>query len=287
MKTKVLIRTGIILLVLVIAGAGFLSYARTGVPVDAQRTAWLESELIAHRGIHVDPAHPENSLAAFAAAMDQGHPIELDVSETKDGQLVVFHDKYLKRIFGLDVWLKDLTQAELAQLNFSGTAATVPLFSEVLSFVNGRVPLLIEIKNEGEVGGLESKLYDQLKDYGGEVAIQSFNPFSVKWFKDNAPEILRGQLAGSFIVTDYEAEYQGTTRLPWYKSLLLSNLLLDFLSQPNFIAYETENVETGDLQGLKRLNVPVLGWTIDSQAEYDKVKPYFDNFICNTVEIKQ
>lgn len=219
--------------------------------------------------------------------MDQVHPIELDVSETKDGQLVVFHDKYLKRIFGLDVWLKDMTQAELTQLKFTDTEENVPLFSDVLAFVNGRVPLLIEIKNEGEVGGLESKLYDQLKDYGGEVAIQSFNPFSVKWFKDNAPEVLRGQLASSFVVTDYEAEYQGTTRLPWYKSLLLSNLLLDFLSQPNFIAYETEHVEIGDLQGLKRLNVPVLGWTIDSQAEYDGVKPYFDNFICNTVEIRR
>lgn len=287
MKKKTLVITGIIAIVLIAAGASFVGYARAVEPVDAERTAWLESKLIAHRGIHDNQTLPENSISAFAATIENGNPIELDVALTKDGQMVVFHDKKLKRLFGVDIWLQDITYEELSKYTFENTSETVPLFSEVLSFVDGRVPLLIEIKNEGEVGVLESMVYDQLRAYEGEFAIQSFNPFSLKWFRDNAPEVVRGQLAGSFIISDYEVEYQGTTRLPWYKSFLLSNLLLNFASKPNFIAYETENVKTGTLKGLQKFDVPVLGWTIDSQAEYDSFKQYFDNFICNTTEISR
>lgn len=287
MKKKTLVITGIIAIVLIAAGASFVGYARAVEPVDAERTAWLENTLIAHRGIHDNQTLPENSISAFAATIENGNPIELDVALTKDGQMVVFHDKKLKRLFGVDIWLQDITYEELSKYTFENTSETVPLFSEVLSFVDGRVPLLIEIKNEGEVGVLESMVYDQLRAYEGEFAIQSFNPFSLKWFRDNAPEVVRGQLAGSFIISDYEVEYQGTTRLPWYKSFLLSNLLLNFASKPNFIAYETENVKTGTLKGLQKFDVPVLGWTIDSQAEYDSFKQYFDNFICNTTEISR
>ncbi len=287
MKKKSLIITAIVVIALIVAGASLVGYARAAEPVDAERTAWLESTLIAHRGIHDNQTLPENSISAFAATIENGNPIELDVALTQDNQVVVFHDKKLKRLFGVDIWLKDITYEELSQYTFENTSETVPLFSEVLAFVDGRVPLLIETKNEGEVGVLESMVYDLLRNYGGEFAIQSFNPFSLQWFKDNAPEVLRGQLAGSYIVSDYEVEYQGTTRLPWYKSFLLSNLLLNFASQPNFIAYETENVKTSTLKGLQKFDVPVLGWTIDSQEEYDSFKQYFDNFICDELEISR
>ena len=287
MKKNRLIITGIVVIAVIAAAFALLKHARDTEPVEAERTAWLEGPLIVHRGIHDDQLLPENSIAAFAAAIANGNPIELDVSLTRDGQVVVFHDKKLKRVFGADTWLQDITYAELSQYTLASTAETVPPFSEVLAFVDGLVPLLIEIKNEGEVGILESMVYDQLRTYKGEYAIQAFNPYSVKWFRDHAPEVLRGQLAGSFIVTDYEVEYQGTTRLPWYKSLLLSNLLMNFASQPNFIAYETENVDSNTLKGLRKLDVPVLGWTIDDQAEYDSVKPYFDNFISNTTTIER
>jgi len=287
MKKKTLVIIGIVVIVLIVAGASLVGYARAAEPVDAERTAWLESTLIAHRGIHDNQTLPENSISAFAATIENGNPIELDVALTQDGQMVAFHDKKLKRLFGVDIWLQDITYEELSKYTFENTSETVPLFSEVLSFVDGRVPLLVEIKNEGEVGVLEGMVYDLLKTYRGEFAIQSFNPFSVKWFKDNAPEVVRGQLAGSFVVSDYEVEYQGTTRLPWYKSFLLSNLLLNFASKPNFIAYETENVKTSTLKGIQKLDVPVLGWTIDSQEEYDNFKQYFDNFICDEVEISR
>jgi glycerophosphoryl diester phosphodiesterase len=156
----------------------------------------------------------------------------------------------------------------------------------VLSVVNGKVPILIEIKNEGSVGTLESMLYTQLKSYKGDYAVQSFNPYSLKWFRDNAPEVLRGQLSGSFVVTDYEVEYAGTTRLPWYKKFILTNFLLNFESRPNFIAYEIKNASEGKLNSLRKFNIPVIGWAVDDKEEYLRTKDYFDNFIVNTVNIK-
>jgi glycerophosphoryl diester phosphodiesterase len=273
--------------IIAIAGYLLVGFARAAEPADKSRAAWLTSTLIAHRGIHDnDGGLIENSMSAFAAAAEKGYAIELDVQLTKDNKLVVFHDKKLKRMFGIDGNLGDLTYAELSELKLAGSTESIPLFSDVLKMVDGRVPILIEIKNEGEVGTLESVLYGELKSYSGQYAVQSFNPFSLKWFRDNAPEVLRGQLSGSFEITDYDVEYAGTTRLPDYKKFLLSNLLLDFESRPNFIAYETEHVDVSDLKNLRSLKVPVLGWVIDDEAEYLSVKDYFDNFIVNTVDVK-
>ncbi len=269
-------------------GSLVLAHIARGTEVlDESRTAWLESTLIAHKGLHNDAEGiAENSLSAFAGAMEQGYIIELDVSLTKDNQLVVFHDKKLKRLFGSDAYLKDTTYQELANFTLQNSSETVPLFSEVLSFVNGEVPLLIEIKNEGDIGEMERMIYEELKDYQGLYAVQSFNPYTLKWFKENSPDVLRGQLSGSFIISDYEVEYEGTTRLPWYKKFLLSNLLLNFESKPNFISYEIENTDIDTFVSLKKLGVPILGWTIETKEEYQRVKDYFDNFIVDTVEIE-
>lgn len=105
---------------------------------------------------------------------------------TRDQQLVVFHDKKLKRLFDRDSYLIETDYEDLAELTFDNTEEKIPLFREVLDFVDGQVPLLIEIKNEGEVGVMESLIYEELKDYDGLYAIQAFNPFSVGWFRKNA-----------------------------------------------------------------------------------------------------
>jgi glycerophosphoryl diester phosphodiesterase len=246
--------------------------------------AWLQSTLIAHRGLH-DGNHniPENSMPAFKGAMEKGYIIELDVAMTKDKQLVVYHDKKLRRGLGLDHDLHDLSYAELSKYKLFSSAETIPLFHEVLAFVDGKVPLLIEIKNEGKVGKMESLLYEELKAYQGQYAIQSFNPYTLKWFRKNAPEVFRGQLAGNFVVSDYDVESAGTTRLPWYKRFLLKNMLLNFESRPHFISYEVNNTSDARLKAIKRLGVPLLGWTVKSQAEYDKFKTKLNNLIVDSV----
>lgn len=287
MRERRWIMTGfvLLLLLLVVTVFQFVGFARKAE--SAKGAEWLTSTLIAHRGMHSEADKiPENSISAFGNAIEKGYIIELDVSMTKDQQLVVFHDKKLNRVFGIDSYLIETDYEELAKLHFSNSSEKVPLFSEVLAYVDGQVPLLIEIKNEGDVGDMERMIYNELKDYTGKYAIQSFNPYTVTWFKDNAPEVLRGQLSGSFIVSDYEVEYVGTTRLPWYKRVLLSNLLLNFKSRPNFIAYEVENNGVETFKGLRKLGVPVLGWTIKDTADYEKVKDVCDNFIVEIFDLK-
>lgn len=275
-----------IVFVVILTGAlQMMGYARKAEA--SEDTEWLTSTLIAHRGMHNAAENiPENSLAAFGKAIEKGYIIELDVSMTKDQKLVVYHDKKLKRLFGLDSYLIETDYKDLAQLTFPNSTEKIPLFSEVLEYVDGRVPLLIEIKNEGDVGVMESLINEELKNYSGVYAIQAFNPYTVGWFKKNAPEVLRGQLSGSFIVSDYDMEYAGTTRLPWYKKFLLSNLLLNFESRPNFIAYEVENIEVKTFKNIKKLGVPVLAWTIREEADYEKVKDICDNFIVEIFDLK-
>jgi len=276
----------VLLIILALAFSQAVGFARKAERVDDERIAWLTGTLIAHRGMFSEEENiPENTLPAFARAIEHGFIIELDVAMTKDKEIVVFHDKKLSRLLGIDAYLADMDYEELRELKITGSEERIPLFSEVLNFVDGRVPLLIEIKNEGKVGEMESLVYDQLKEYKGKYAVQSFNPFTLAWFRKNAPEVLRGQLSGSFLVSDHEVESAGTTRLPWPLRFLLSNLLLNFASRPNFIAYEINNTEIKTLQNLKKLGVPLLGWTVRERAEYERVKDICDNFITEIYDL--
>ena len=114
---------------------------------EKKRILDISPSMFAHRGYH-DIAHriPENSMTAFHAAIQHGYGIELDLHLTRDGQLIVFHDDTLERLCGRPGRVEDLTYDELKSLCLLGTDERIPLFSEVLAAVNGRVPLLIELK---------------------------------------------------------------------------------------------------------------------------------------------
>ena len=185
----------------------------------------------AHRGLHKrDKSVPENSIAAFERASAKGYGMELDVQLSKDGEVVVFHDDTLNRVCGVDSRVDEKTYAELKKMSLCGTEETIPLFSEVLKTVRGRGPLIVELKNGRSNRELCEKTYELLKAYNGEYCIESFNPFIVRWFRKNAPEIVRGQLASP--PRDYGGEVSNIT------AFVLGNLLLNFLARPQFIAYK-------------------------------------------------
>lgn len=185
----------------------------------------------AHRGLHKkDKTVPENSLAAFERASAYGYGMELDVQLSKDGQVVVFHDDTLNRVCGVDSRVDEKTYDELRQMSLCGSTQTIPLFSEVLKTVRGRGPLIVELKNGKRNEELCEKTYALLSKYSGEYCIESFNPFIVHWFKKNAPEVIRGQLANP--PKDYNGEVGPLT------AVILGNCLLNFLARPQFIAYK-------------------------------------------------
>ena len=192
----------------------------------------FKNRYFAHRGLHnISKGIPENSIAAFSAACDAGYGIELDLQLTADNQVVVFHDFDLIRVCEDNKSIENYTAEELSQFRLLGTEEKIPLFSDVLEIVAGRIPLVIEIK-PGKMGpSLCEKTLALLADYDGDYCIESFDPIVVRWLKQNAPHIFRGQLANR--IGSYDKKY------PWIGRLAVSRCIFNFLTKPHFIAYES------------------------------------------------
>jgi len=227
---------------------------------------WIIKQFIAHRGLH-NEIYPENSTGAFMNAVEKGYAIELDVHDIDDGTLVVFHDNKLARMTDVDGYVCNLTADKLKGIRLNKTDYRIPSFSETLEAVNGKTPILIEIKNDNKVGVLEKKLLDALKEYKGEYAVQSFNPYSIDYFRINAPEILRGQLSCFF---------KGE-KLAFYKKYILKRMLLNKTTKPDFISYEITDLPNRYVR--RNAGTPVLGWTARSEEEYEYAKKYCNNII--------
>ena len=228
--------------------------------------------LYAHRGLHDNAAHiPENSLAAFARAAEAGFGIELDVQMSKDGVPVVFHDFTLKRICGAEGKVSDYTYGELQQFSLCGTPERIPCFADVLKLVDGRVPLIIELKVERldtSVCGAVDRL---CASYKGLYCIESFHPLAVFWYRRHRKHIVRGQLADAFLK---EGEFVGTL------SFLLQNLMFNWLGRPDFIAYNCKYpgmLSRRLCRGLYRSKA--AAWTIRSREQLAEARKHFDIFI--------
>ena len=228
----------------------------------------------AHRGLHaIHAGIPENSLRAFRLAANNGFGAELDVHMSRDGRLVVMHDESLKRTTGANANISGVTEQVLSQLTLEGTREKVPFLEDVLSLFEGKTPLLIEIKTEnGNHEELTRKVTDLLKEYPNlEVLIESFDPRVLRWLKKNRPDLLRGQLAENFF-RDAEGG-----RLNPVLRFLLSNLLFNLLTKPDFISYRYE--DRYDLApGLcrKLWNPQFFWWTVSNQDQADELNAQGD-----------
>lgn len=222
----------------------------------------FQSRNFAHRGLHTrDKAVPENSLEAFRLAAEAGYGIELDVQLSRDGEVVVFHDDTLNRVCGVDERVDALDLEQLQKLSLCGSRETIPLFSDVLKTIGGRVPIIVELKTGKRNGELCEKTLALLRAYEGPVCIESFHPMIVAWFRFHAPELLRGQLA--MRPKGYRREGMSPV-----VSFLLGNTLLNAAARPQFIAYRIEprplSVRLSELLGAMR-----FGWTAHSPVAED------------------
>lgn len=233
---------------------------------------FLSRNLIAHRGYHNNKKGiPENSVLAFKKAIDNNYLIELDVRLTKDKKLVVFHDDNLKRVCGVNKRVKDLTYKELLKYNLFDTTLKVPLFSEVIKLVNGRVPILIETKYHNRYGVLEKILINELSNYKGLYAIQSFYPMSLLWLKRNTKDIPIGLLSSNF--------KNNSNSL---KKLIGKTLILDLFFKTDFISYDVKGLPSNYLS-LKKDKKKIVIWTIKNKKDYDLAKKYTDALICENM----
>lgn len=203
----------------------------------------------AHRGLHGE-AGPENSRAAFEAAIAAGHGIELDVQASADGEAIVTHDYELERLtegFGA---VRTLGAAELGRIRLKGSDETIPALSEVLALIAGRAPLLIEVKSpERRVAGLSRAVIRALDGYQGPVGVMSFNPEVVRRLARLAPQRLRG-----LVVTEQGKRWRGL----WQRPFAL------WRAQPDFLAYDIRDLPS---RFAASSGLPVLTWTVRSAED--------------------
>ena len=232
----------------------------------------------AHRGLW-NMSRPENSCAAFTAAAEGGYGIELDIHLLKDGNLAVMHDSLLNRTTGQPGRIEDLTTEDLKHYHLGGTEQTIPEFMEVLTLFQGKAPLIVELKPaDGNHAALTEAACKLLEGYPGPFCMESFDPKCVAWLRKNRPDIIRGQLAENF--------FRSRNDLPDHLKFLATNLLFNFLTVPDFIAYKfaDRNTTPSTVLCRKLWGAQGVSWTLRTREEYDTAVsegwlPIFEGFL--------
>lgn len=233
---------------------------------------WLHEKCIAHRGLH-DVQHPENTLCAYKRAIEFGFNIEIDVQLTRDGIPVVFHDLHLKRLTGRDNYLYELDYSDIkANIRYLNSGESIPRFDEVLSLCEGKTGLMIEVKKKSydtpEID-VELVISPMLKKYKGDFIVKSFNPHSVLWFKTHTPEFCVGLLS----------EYDRVEAYPKDLQILVKKLLQDISCRVDFFDCAIKLIDSPLYNTALAEGLPIIVWTVKSQACYNAVKPKVTNII--------
>lgn len=247
------------------------------------RRKWLNDykiRLFAHRGLFDNhEGIPENSLAAFRRAADYGYGIELDVRLTKDNVPILMHDAKTDRmvrdergdrVIGLTT---DYTLEQMKRFHLLDTEEPVPTLAEALELINGKVPVIVEIKSEDMDPSMPVCEYANqvLSNYKGQYLVESFNPFAVAWYHKNRPDVIRGQLSEAFL------------KDPKYRTVAyfsVQYLLLNVVTSPDFIAYNVQHWRNLSRRITKDLyRAPAVTWTIRSQKKLDQLRDKYDLFI--------
>lgn len=232
----------------------------------------FDKTLYAHRGLHSnDGKYPENSLIAFRLAREAGYGVELDIQLTADHQVVVFHDDTLSRMCGVDRRVDELTYDELCQLTLLGSDQHIPLLTDVLETLDG-APLLCEFKPMRSYTNMllcEIAL-PILRNYKGPFCVESFNPLMMRWFRKNAPDVIRGILSKRFTKEDQISPILG---------FFLTTLMTNCLSRPDFIAYLHTDHHQVMFHLARFLGAMAIAWTVKSPEEAVACSQDFDTII--------
>jgi glycerophosphoryl diester phosphodiesterase len=206
-------------------------------PLDPGRNGFV------HRGLHRGPEIPENSLTAFAAALELGAGIECDLRLTADNQVVVFHDADLQRLFCNPTIIGQTSLAQLKALPLG----PIPPLAELLALVAGRVPLLLEAKVDRDLWRFGPALVAALDGYAGRLGVMSFHPGLIRWLKTNAPHLRRG-----LVIRD--------SLSPLRRWVAMT------LADPAFLAVDIAAIRRPWV-ARARGHIPVYTWTVRTRAD--------------------
>ncbi len=231
---------------------------------------------LAHRGLH-DDIFVENSLGAFNRAIAAGLGFELDVHILKDGTIVVNHDDDLKRLCGVDATLSDITLDELKAHRFTKGGESVPTLAEVLALTAGRVPILIELKVKNHFDPTFTEAVLQVLEgyeHKDTIALQSFNPYAMKWLKQHTNDYPLGQLSSG--------KLEGQKP---HIQFMFRTLLVNHISHPDFVSYDIDHLPKACVRRARRRGMPIIAWTIDSEEKRKKALRCADRIIFEHIKI--
>ena len=214
----------------------------------------------AHRGLHDGATFIENSVVAFAAAIERGAGIECDLRLTADNRIIVFHDADALRLCGSHAIIARSTLAEMARFSVGGRP--IPTLRQLLALVDGRVPLLLEAKIDERFWQFGPALLAALDNYRGRCGVMSFNPRLPRWLKTNAPHIRRGLVIRDRLST-------------------IRRLGSMILADPQFVAVDRASLGQKWVARARR-RLPVYSWTIGTAAERVAATPFADALIWET-----
>jgi glycerophosphoryl diester phosphodiesterase len=231
---------------------------------------------IAHRGLHDRSAgRTENSIKSFEAAIAQVYGIELDLQLSADGKAMVFHDEDLKRLTGRTGAVNQQVAADLAEIPLLHDGGGIPTLSQVLRLVDGRVPLLIEIKDQDGalgpgIGALELATASALHGYSGPVAVMSFNPHAIAKMARIAPNLQRGLVTEAFDPASWpmlDAQTCDVLReIPDYDRVGAC-----------FVSHQATDLARPRVAALKAGGAAILCWTIRSKVAETQARKFADN----------
>jgi len=240
--------------------------------------SWIQSNLIAHRGLYTkDQSVPENSSIAYQKALDKKYSIELDLNVLKDGTVLAFHDHTLKRACNDERALKDINFDDVKDLTLFSSNEHIPTLENVIDLVQGKVPLLIELKPHGDVVFLCESMMKIMQNYSGKWAVFSFHPKVVLWFKKNYPEVIRGQIS-EYFKTDKNMN-------PISKYLMRS-MFFNRFTKPDFISYGIYDMPNKYIDQAMKKGMTVISYAARTQEQFDFVKSRYHNTVFEFFEPK-
>ena len=221
---------------------------------------------IAHRTLHdVKSGRPENSWEGLEAAISHGFAIEIDLQLSLDGIPMVFHDYKLNRVTNETGLISEKRAEELEKIILKGGKKCIPRFDTFMSYIDGRVPVLIELKDQDGALGKSTSVFEiavcqTLKHYKGAVAIMSFNPFMMEECAKILPDIPRGLITQLFKQNEW-------TRISKSRCDELTMISDYSLAKATFISHDHEDLNSHVVARLKKTGATILCWTVRNQNQ--------------------
>jgi len=238
--------------------------------------AWLTARPVAHRGLH-DEARGiiENMPAAAEAAIAGNFSIECDIQLTADGEAMVHHDDALGRLTEGNGALLEKTAAELRAVKFKDTPERMMSLGDLCALVNGRVPLVIEVKSHFDGDRkLVRRMAQVLATYSGPAVGMSFDPDQVLALRETMPGLPRGIIAQR----NYDDDYWKKLTPDQRRSMLY--LRHAFRARPQFVAYWVNQLPAPAPWIARNLfGLPLLTWTVRTPEQRERAARYADQMI--------